>query len=394
MQFLMSDNMRYYVAYGGRGSGKSWSVARFLLALALTNKYRILCTREYQTSITDSVHYLLSSQIRALSLSPYFKITQTQITSRAGSTFIFKGIHRNIDEIKSLEDIDICWVEEAQRASEDSWRVLTPTIRAPNSRIFVTFNPLHESDPTYQRFVINPPRTAIVKKVNWDANPFFNETLNQERLYTLEANPTIYPHVWEGECLKISEALIFKDKFEVCAFDTPDDVRFYHGIDWGFANDPVVLIRAFSVSDNLYIDREAYALRIEIDELPQFFSSIETAPVWPIKADSSRPETISYLEKRGFNIKAASHKKGFSDSVIEGVNHLRSFKKIYIHERCKHVIDEFNSYSYKVDKQTNEILPIIVDAHNHCIDALRYSLEGAFTKGRGWHLGPDIPIRG
>ena len=186
-----------------------------------------------------------------------------------------------------------------------------------------------------------------------------------------------YLHIWEGEVRKFSNALVFANYFTVEDFDTPNGVRFYHGADWGFANDPTTLVRCFIDGKRLYIDQEAWGIGVEIDNTPALFNTVDTVRRWPIKADSARPETISYMRRQGFNISAA---RKWSGSVEDGIEFLKTFE-IVIHPRCKHTIDEFNHYSYKVDKQTGDILPQIVDSWNHCIDALRYSCDG-LIKGK------------
>lgn len=369
---------RYKVFYGGRGSGKSWTVARHLILRALAEPITILCAREIQNSISDSVHRLLREQIDLLGLSAYFRVTQNAIYGNCGSEFIFKGLRFNSREIKSTEGVNICWIEEAQAVSADSWEILIPTIREPGSEIWITFNPLDESDPTYQRFVLNPPDNAYIRKVNYDENPYFPDVLRAEMEWLKSRDYASYLHVWEGEVRKHSNALVFGGYFRIEDFETPRDARFYHGCDWGFANDPTTLVRCFVKDRTLYIDREAWAIGCEIDNTPALFDQIETARRWPIKADNARPETISYMRRQGFNITGA---KKWSGSVEDGIEFLKTYD-IVIHPRCKHTIDEFNHYSYKVDKQTGDILPVIVDAWNHIIDGLRYSLDG-LIKGRG-----------
>jgi len=175
---LLLTPARYKVAYGGRGSGKSWSIARTLVARAYTEKLRILCTREQQNSLADSVHKLLSEQIETFELTPWFDIQKDRITSSKGSEFIFKGVRdQSIKNLKSLEGVDIAWVEEAETVSETSWRKLTPTIRKRGSEIWVSFNPDLETDPTYQRFVRHRPPSARVVEVNWVDNPWFDESI-------------------------------------------------------------------------------------------------------------------------------------------------------------------------------------------------------------------------
>jgi phage terminase large subunit len=346
----------------------------------------ILCAREIQKSISDSVHKLLSEQLEEMGLGGFYDITRDAIRGQNGTEFIFKGLRANPQEIKSMEGIDICWVEEAQAVSAESWDVLIPTIRKPGSEIWVTFNPLDEQDPTYQRFIVNPSADALVRKVNFDENPYFPEVLRKEMEWLKRRDYESYLHIWEGEVRKISNALVFSGRFKVESFDTPNNARFYHGCDWGFANDPTTLVRCFVDNGTLYIDQEAWGVGVEIDQTPQLFDSVDTARRWPIKADCARPETISYMRRQGFNVTAA---KKWQGSVEDGIEHIKTYD-IVIHPRCRHIIDEFNRYSYKVDKQTGDILPVIVDAYNHGIDALRYSLDG-LIKGRGsMQINPKV----
>ena len=189
---------RYKVAYGGRGSSKSWSVAQLLVMKAFTNKTRVLCAREIQRSIEDSVIQLLADTIERMGLTAFFEVQKTQIIGRNGSRFFFAGLKSNVTKIKSFEGIDIVWVEEAESVSNSSWDTLIPTIRKTGSEIWVTFNPLDEFDVTYQRFAVNPPPESYVAKVNWSDNPWFPEELERERVHLQATNPDLYEHVWEG----------------------------------------------------------------------------------------------------------------------------------------------------------------------------------------------------
>jgi phage terminase large subunit len=364
---------RYKIYYGGRGGGKSWSIAQVLVALAYEKPLRILCTREFQNSIQDSVHRLISDQISTLKLDKWFKVTQTSITSSVGAQFIFKGLQRSIQEIKSTEGINICWVEEAQTISEDSWEILIPTIRAENSQIWISFNPFQKEDPTYQRFVINTPPDSVLEKVGWQDNRHFPAVLEQERLYMERIDPEAYQHVWEGFCRQVSDAVVYRGRFEVKGFDTPHDSRFYYGLDFGFSQDPCALVRCFIKDNILYIDQEAWQIGVELDDMEEFMNRVPGADKWPIKADNARPETISHLRRRNFNCSAAQKWAG---SVEDGIAVMKGFEKIVIHERCKHAAEEFRLYSYKVDKQTNDILPQIDKKHDHIPDACRYALDG------------------
>lgn len=369
---------RYKIYYGGRGGSKSWSIARALINAAYKKPLRILCTREFQSSIADSVHRLISDQISDMGLSDYFTITRTAITSTNGSQFIFKGLQHSIQEIKSTEGIDICWVEESQVISETSWEILIPTIRKENSEIWLSFNPDQESDPTYKRFVGNTPPQSIKLKVGWEDNPHFPAVLDTERRYMLEIDPEAYEHVWGGHCRIITDAVIFKGRFEISTFgEPPPDTRIYYGLDFGFSQSPQAFARSWIINNILYISHEAWGIGVELDDTAEFLNLIPGARKWPIKADASRPETISHLRRRGFDVTGAEKWPG---SVEDGLAVLKGFEKIVIHERCKHCAEEFRLYKYKVDKQTSEILPIIIKKFDNFPDAIRYSLVGLIRR--------------
>ena len=371
---------RYKVFYGGRGSGKSWAVARALIAISDFCKVRVLCCREIQNSIRDSSYQVLKDMAERMGLADRFWFKEAEIEHLAtGSKFIFSGLLRNENSIRSKEGIDICWVEEASSVSQKSWDVLTPTIRKPGSELWLTFNPLTVDDPT-NVFLENPPPNALVRKVNYADNPFFPEVLREQMEWDKKNDFEKFLHVWEGYPLTVSEAQIFRGRYSVEPI--PDDLwkkadRLFFGADFGFARDPSTLVRCFILDNRLYIDYEAYGVGVEIDELPQLYRSVPGSTQWPIKADAARPETISYLKNRaGFQISAA---KKWQGSVEDGIAYLKGFDKIIIDPRCKHAADEFRLYSYKVDKTTGEILPVVTDANNHVIDALRYSLDGYIT---------------
>ena len=375
--FYISEKKRYKVSYGGRGSGKSWTAARCLILFALKSRIRVLCTRQLQTSIKDSVHKLLCDSIYSLELDPYFDITRDTIRCHNGSEFIFKGLQNQTNEIKSIEGIDYCWVEEAQSVSEESWEVLIPTIRKENSEIWVTFNPDREDDATYKRFVLNPPPDSIVQLVNYYDNAWFPDVLRKEMEYDKEVDYGKYEHVWLGKTVVDTEAQVYHDKFELKEFETPEDVTFYYGADWGFANDPTAVLRCFIKEQCLYIDYESGGVGVEFEELPQLFNKIPGINRWDIRADSARPETISYMSRQGYRVKPCPKWKG---SVEDGIEYIRSFRRIYVHPRCKHTYEEFKFYSYKQDKNTGDILPIVLDKNNHYMDALRYALNPYIQK--------------
>lgn len=374
---IVLEPKRYKVAHGGRGSAKSHSFAKLAVVRASREKIRILCVRETQNSIKDSVHKLLKEKIYELGLNKFFHITETSIKSWTGAEFIFKGLRGNVDDIKSTEGVDICWVEEAESATEDSWKILIPTIRKELSEIWVSFNPEAEKSPTYQRFVKSPPPNAIVIEMNWRDNPWFPEVLRVEMERDKLVDFDTYEWIWEGKVKKYSQDVIFRDRLEVTDFETPQGVQLYFGADFGFSVDPNVLVRCFIKDQCLWIDHELYGVGIELEELEAGWDSVPGARRWKIRADCERPDTISFMKGKKFDVIACEKGPG---SVEDGIVWLRKFKKIYIHTRCAGAKKDFENYRWKRDRVTNDILPIPLDKFNHVPDAIRYALEPMIKK--------------
>jgi len=398
-EVLSAPGKRYRVLYGGRGGSKSWAVADYLLARACQERIRILCTRELQNSIRDSVHRLLSDRIHALKLDTYFVIQKEGIYSVTGSEFLFKGLRMNINEIKSTEGIDVCWVEEANKVSEASWVVLIPTVRKDNSEIIVTFNPELESDPAWQRFVVHAQPGTALAEVSYADNEHFPDVLRKEMEWCKKVDPDAYEHIWLGKLKGYSDVLIFKNKFFVEEFDTPADAQFFYGADFGYSVDAMWMGRCFIKDRCLYVSDEVYGVGVEIGELHKYYEKVPGSHSWTIRADSARPDTINFLsqstigkdglEYKGFNIVGAEKGPG---SVEDGIEFLRGFEKIIIHPKCPGAISNFQNYRWKQDRITLEILPIPVDKHNHAPDGLRYALEPYIKHNEGGMvlLGWDV----
>lgn len=367
---LWKNAKRRNYIYGGRGSGKSHDVAEYCLFRAYQSKIKVLCTRELQNSIADSVYSLLKNKITDMHLDFFFTVYKDRIVGNNGSEFIFKGIHNNVSEIKSMENISIAWLEESQSLSRESIDVIVPTIRAPGSILIFTFNPYKDNDPIYVEMK-NATEDDLVIKANYSDNPWFPEELRLEMERDKKNDYQKYLWVWEGECLGLSDAQIFRGKYVVENFETPKNADFHFGADWGFANDPTTLVRSFIVGNDLYIDMCAGKVSCDLEDTPSLFNEVQGSSIYPIYADSARPETISFMRSKHYNVIAAEKWNG---SVEDGIQYLRSFSCIHIHERCKAVAKEFDLYQYKVDRQTGEVLRVPVDKFNHYIDAIRYSL--------------------
>jgi len=229
---------RFKVLWGGRGAGRSWGCARALLVIGREKATRILCVREYQNSIDDSVYKVLKDQIEALGWGNFYDVQKTKIYGANGTEFNFEGIRNNVNRIKSYEGIDICWVEEAAKARKNSWGVLIPTIRKEDSEIWLTFNPELETDYTYQRFVKDPslspvgPRrfeeplgssimleseSSFVCKMTYKDNPWFPEVLKKDMQADKERDYDYYLNVWEGHCLQILEGVVYAKELRKAA---------------------------------------------------------------------------------------------------------------------------------------------------------------------------------
>jgi phage terminase large subunit len=322
--------------------------------------------------LEQSVKRLLDDKISTYDLGREFRVLNTHIETPGDGIIIFQGMQSHTAEsIKSLEGYDVAWVEEAQNLSQRSLDLLRPTIREEGSEIWCSWNPRYPTDPVDKLLRSDKPPDAIVIKTNFRDNPFFPEVLRREMEWDRSRDPEKYAHIWLGEYERLSEARVFKN-WKVEEFETPSDVTLLYGGDWGFSVDPSVLVRMWARGRTLYIDYEAYRVGVEIDHLPQFFDQVPGCREWPIRADSARPETISYLQRHGFP-RITPAIKG-ANSVKEGVIFLQGYD-IIIHPRCVHTIDEFTMYAFKTDKQTGIVTPILEDKKNHVIDSVRYAVE-------------------
>jgi phage terminase large subunit len=370
---------RYKGAYGGRGSGKSHFFAELAIERSIMARTDIVCIREVQQTLAQSVKKLLELKIEGMGLGPRFNILRDHIESDSGGRIIFQGMQTHTAEsIKSLEGYDIAWVEEAQSLSQRSLDLLRPTIRKPGSELWFSWNPNFPTDPVDVLLRgEQPPPDAVVVQANYRDNPWLPDVLKAELEYDQKRDPDKFAHVWLGEYQRNSESRVFRN-WSVEEFERPAGTVFRFGADWGYSIDPSCLVRCSIDGNRLYVDYEAYMIGCEITQLPDLFDRVPESRKWFITADSARPETISHMQRNGFpKINAAI--KG-AKSLEEGVAFLQSYD-IVVHPRCQHVIDELTLYSYKTDPLTGKVTPILEDKNNHLIDALRYACEGARKSG-------------
>lgn len=379
------QSARYKVFHGGRGSGKSWGVARALLILARQKRLRILCTREVQKSIKDSVHALLSDQIQSLGFGADFQILETEIRcTRTGSVFLFAGLSQHtVESIKSFEGCDIVWVEEAQTVSGKSWDVLIPTIRKPGSEIWITLNPQLETDETFQRFIANPPPDSVVVEMNYNDNPWFPAVLETERLHaqkTMKAEK--YRHIWEGKCMPAVDGAIYFDEVARAEDEgritrvSPDKLLKVHAIfDLGW-NDAMTIIM---------VQRSASELRV-VDyiedshkKLSDYSDMLKAKPynwghVWlphdgfskDFKTGKSAEEMMRAL---GWTVARTPNM-----DIEGGIKAAREvFERVWFDaEKTKRLVECLKRYRRNIGQKTGEAGAPLHDEFSHGADAFRY----------------------
>lgn len=368
---LLKPKMRYRGASGGRGSGKSHFFAEYTIDRCIEKKTRFVCLRETQNSLKESVKKLLEIKIQDLNVGHLFDVLGDSIRVKNGGDISFMGLKgQTAESIKSLEGIDVAWIEEAQSVSQRSLDIVRPTIRKDGSEIWASWNPRYKTDPI-EFLRLSPPKGTSHVHVNFMDNPWISESLLAEMEYDRGRDIDKYNHIWLGEYQTNSESRVFKN-WRVEEFTAPTGTIFKQGADWGFTIDPTVLVRCYISGRTLFIDYEAYKHNCEIFDIPHLFSEIPDSHIYPIVADSSRPETISYLKKNGYP-RMYSSAKG-AGSVEDGIEWLKSFD-IVVHPRCTHTISELTHYCYVVDRMTEMITGKLPDKKNHVIDSLRYACE-------------------
>ena len=373
---------RYKVFKGGRGSAKSWGVARGLLAHGIVAPRRIFCGREIQKSIADSSYKLLVDQIRMLGLESHYEVLKSEIRGKNGTEFLFRGLgNMTAESIKSFEGVDIAWIEEAHTVSDRSWELLIPTIRKPGSEIWITYNPDEETDPVDVRFVQKRPPDCVVVQMNYSDNPWFPDVLRSELDYLYQVDPEAAAHVWGGGYRKVSDAQILRGRYSIHEFEAVPGLWDgpYHGIDFGFAVDHGTMVRLWIWEGDLWIDYEAAGLEVDTCDLPALWDTIPGARNYIARADCARPETISEVKRGGYTRVVACKK--WSGCEKDGIDHLRKYKTIHIHPRCELAAHEAKHWSWKKDRLTGDILPETTGKFDNTWAAARYALEPIILHG-------------
>ena len=401
----MFKSHRYKVWHGGRGGAKSWSVADGLLLLGAKKRLRILCTREFQNSIKDSVHKLLSDRIAAHKLSGFYEILSNSIRGKNGTEFIFEGIKSNVNSIKSMEGIDICWVEEAQKVSKNSWEVLIPTIRKDGSEIWVTFNPELETDETYIRFVLDPPASAKVIEVNWEDNPFFPSVLRTEMEELKRKDPDAYLHIWRGKCRSMLEGAVYANELRAAEgagritkvpYDPTKPVHTFWDLGWRDATAIwFAQIVGFEYRVIDYLEDSQKTVNYYVKQL-QEKQYLYGTDYLPHDADNTQ------LAAGGRTIKSIMVGLGRSVKIVPnlkvavGINAARTiFENCWFDQsKCSEGLNCLRRYRYERDPDTNTFgkLPLH-DEYSHGADAFRYlALSLHDKKERKLDLMPKTKI--
>jgi phage terminase large subunit len=386
---------RYKVAYGGRGSGKSWGAAISLLALGAQKPLRILCAREFQNSISDSVHALLADQIRKLGLDGFYEVQNTAIYGKNGTEFLFAGLKHNVTKIKSFEGVDICWVEEAQTTSKSSWDVLIPTIRKDGSEIWITFNPELDTDETYKRFVVAPPSNAKTVKVNYSDNPWFPEVLREEMEDLKARDVDAYLNVWEGNTRQVLDGAVYAKELRKAQEDNRiKDVLIDKSIpvstfwDLGWADmTSIWFVQTVSGGEVRVID-----FYQDCQKPIDFYTALLQTKGYTYR-DHWLPHDAEHKNMTGRSTKEIIEGMGLPVritpklSIADGINAARMLmNRCYFDQtKCAEGLQALRHYRYAVDPDTKMFSDKpLHDQHSHAADAFRYVAVGLDERPNDW----------
>lgn len=367
---LFKGDWREAAIYGGRYSLKSHTIARYLLIIARQEKTRVACFREFQSSIAESSHQLLSELISKYEMND-FEVQNNAIVNKVnGSDFIFKGLWNNEQSIKSIEGIDIAWVEEAQTVSTKSIEVLTPTVRKDKSRIIYSYNRLLETDPIHTRLVIEGRPNTLIINVNYDIAikyKFIPDVILNEIEDDKINRPSLYKHKWLGEPSG-TERKIFKD-WQIVKKIPHEAKLVSRGLDFGFSNDPTVLVSIYKHDGGYIIDEEIYLKGLLNNQIATHIKNLAGNDIIVV-ADSAEPKSIAEISIHGCYIVGVTKGKG---SVKEGIDFVQS-QKISVTKNSHNVIRCYRNYLWKISKD-GTILNVPEHDFSDPMDAIRYGLS-------------------
>ena len=368
---LFTNEWREAAIWGGRYSLKSHSVARFLLIRAREKKTRVACFREFQNSIAESSHQLLADLIHQYGLRD-FEITNNSIVNKLnGSDFLFRGLHQNEQSIKSIEGIDIAWVEEAQTVSNTSLEVLTPTVRKKGSQIVYTYNRLLEDDPVHKRLVIEGRPNTLKINVNYDIAEkygFLPQVIKEEIEDDKQSRPSLYKHKWLGEPIS-NELRIYSGWRE--AEEIPKGARLERRwLDFGYTNDPTAIGEVWYCDGEWVLDESLYAKGLSNKQIADHLLSLPSNKTLII-ADSAEPKSIDELRNYGLNVSPCEKGK---DSVIHGIQQVQG-QPIAVVKRAKNIWDEYRKYIFLQDKTGRILNEEDPTCANHQMAGIRYALS-------------------
>jgi len=382
---LLDTDWREAAIYGGRYSLKSHTVARYLIIRARQKKTRVACFREFQNSIAESSHQLLADLIKEYELTD-FEVTNNSIVNKLnGSDFLFKGLYHNEQSIKSIEGIDIAWVEEAQTVSTPSIEVLTPTVRKDGSQIIYTYNRLLEDDPVHQRLVIEGRPNTLIINVNYPVAEKYGwlpDTIKQEIEDDKAKRPTLYKHKWLGEPNSL-EQRIFRDWVVI---DTiPHEARLErYGLDFGYSNDPSAIVALYYYNGGYILDEIAFQKGLSNKQIADILTNLPRKAL--TIADSAEPKSIDEIKSYGVNIIPTTKGPG---SVAHRIQ-LMQDHRISVTKRSTNILKEYRNYLWLTDPN-GKLLNEPDHAWSHTMDAAMYALASVAVMQRRMDIADMIP---
>lgn len=372
---------RLEVYCSGAGTGKSYEVTRKLMLKAMNEKRKVLVVRKVQSTIKDSVWSLMNSHLSNLGLKEYSSINKSdfQIELPNGSILLFKGLD-DPEKIKSIDGITDILIEEATELNLDDFTQLNLRLRADvdNPQIYLLFNPVSKVNWVYQYFFENePPTNTKITYTTYKDNKFLSDEFKQQLEELKERNPAYYRIYALGEFATLDKLVFPVYEKRIISDEEVKEFKFIAGLDFGYVNDASALVYGYydEKTKTVYITGEYVKKGMLNDEIANTIISLGLQKE-KIYADSAEPKSIVEIRQKGINIEPTQKGK---DSVLHGIQWLQQCK-IVIDERCFKTIEEFENYTWTKDKKTGEYINKPVDAYNHCIDALRYSLN-RYIKG-------------